>query len=148
MKSASIGLALNDAALLGVASDEVGHAEFSWDLHHALHDGLSRDARNELATAGSALVEHMLLADKGLSEDVRVATGQPSASGVQRSTSSGADAASEQLSQLLPMTSALVKDVVTFIRPATFHPFRRREDAPEGRRLVRALISRALIIAR
>lgn len=79
VKSAFIGLALEDAALLGVASDEVGHAQLSWDLHHALHDGLSRDARNELATAGSALVERMLCADEGLSEDVRVATGHPSA---------------------------------------------------------------------
>lgn len=78
VKSASVGLALNDAALLGVASDEVGHAQLSWDLHHALHDGLSRDARNELATAGSALVERMNFADEGLSEDVRVETGQPS----------------------------------------------------------------------
>lgn len=78
VKSVSVGLALNDAALLGVASDEVGHAQLSWDLHHALHDGLSRDARNELATAGAALVERMLFADEGLSEGVRIATGQPS----------------------------------------------------------------------
>lgn len=78
VKSAAIGLALNDFSLLGVASDEVGHAQLSWDLHHALDDGLSRDARNELASAGAALVERMLWADEGLSEDVRVATGQPS----------------------------------------------------------------------
>ena len=79
VKSASIGLALEDVALLGVASDEVGHAQLSWDLHHALHDGLSRDARHELATAGSALVERMFFGDEGLSDDVRVVTGQPSA---------------------------------------------------------------------
>ncbi len=79
VKSAYVGLALNDAALLGVASDEVGHAQLSWDLHHALHDRLSRDARNELGRAGSALVERMRCADEGLSQEVRVATGDPSA---------------------------------------------------------------------
>lgn len=65
------------AVLAGIAEDELGHADFSWELHAWLMTTLSEDDRRALALTGERQLEAMRHADEDLDPSVRAETGRP-----------------------------------------------------------------------